>query len=369
MYPRLVEKDINIRNVKNILIVRTDRMGDVVLTIPSIRALDQTFPSARISVWVDQSTKDLIEGLPFIDEIIIEDRSAGWRGYFRLIALLRRKKFDLAVIYHTKKHTNIACLLAGIPHRLGYKNSKFGFLLTHPITDERHLGTKHETEYCMDLLKAIGVKGGDLTLQVALHKDAETWAERFFIDHKLVGSPVIAIHPSASCPTRFWPIDSYADLASRIIREYKAPIIIVGEKTVQLAARKIIAHAGCGAIDLTGQTSLSQLTSILKRCKMLISNDSGPVHVGVAVGIPVISLFLRSQPGINPQRWRPLGQNSMLLQNKKEEEILLDPACKVVSGRFDSISAEEVFLKVKEVFSRCRPSALLFFVMLAFCVV
>jgi len=335
------------RPVKNILIVRSDRMGDVVLTIPAIRALDQTFPLARISLWVDQSTKDLVEGLPFVDEVILEDRAAGWGGYFRHIAALRRKKFDVAIIYHTKKRTNMACFLAGIPRRLGYKNNKFGFLLTQPIVDERHLGTKHEAEYCMDLLKAIGVKGGDLGLQVALHEDAEAWAERFFIDHKLVDRPVIALHPSASCPTRFWPIDSYADLASRIIRQYKVPIIVVGEKDVQPAAGKIIAQAGRGVIDLTGQTSLSQLTSILKRCRLFISNDSGPVHVGAAVGTPVISLFLRSQPGINPQRWRPLGQNSILLQNKKGEEIFLDPACKVVSGRFDSISVEEVF-------SRCQ---------------
>ncbi|MBU2540758.1 MAG: glycosyltransferase family 9 protein [Candidatus Omnitrophica bacterium] len=339
--------------VKNILIVRTDRMGDVILTIPAIRALDQTFPLARISLWVDQSTKDLVEGLPFIDEVIIEDRAGGWWSYFRHVAALRRKKFDLAIIYHTKKRNNMACFLAGIPHRLGYKNNKFGFLLTQPIVDDRHLGTKHEAEYCLDLLKAIGVKGGDLELQLALHEDAEVWAERFFIDHKLVGSPVIAFHPSASCPTRFWPIDFYADLASRIIRQYKASIIIVGGKTAQPAAGKIMAHAGCRVIDLTGQTSLSQLTSILKRCRMLISNDSGPVHMGAAVGIPVISLFLRSQPGINPQRWRPLGQNSILLQNKKGEEILLDPTCKVVSGRFDSISTEEVFSKVEEVFLKC----------------
>lgn len=337
------------RDARNILVVRSDRMGDLVLTIPAIRALARTFPSARISLWVDPSTKDLVEGLPFIDEVIIEDKTAGWRGYFRHVAALRRKKFDLAIIYHTKKRTNMACFLAGIPQRLGYRNNKFGFLLTRPVVDERHLGTKHEAEYCMDLLKAIGVKGGDLGLQVALHEDAEAWAERFFTERKLVGSPVIAFHPSASCSSRFWPVDSYADLASMIIGQYKAPIIVVGGKTVQPAAGKIMAHAGRGVIDLTGQTSLSQLTSILKRCRLLVSNDSGPVHVAAAVGIPVVSLFLRSQPGINPQRWRPLGQNSTLLQNKKGEEILLDPACKVVSGRFDSISVEEVFLKIKEI--------------------
>lgn len=345
-------------NAKNILIVRTDRMGDVVLTIPAIRALDKAFPSARISLWVDPSTMDLVEGLPFIDELIAEESASGCGSFFRHVAALRKKKFDLAIIYHTKKHTSMACCLAGIPRRLGYKNSKCGFLLTQPVVDERHLGTKHEAEYCMDLLKAIGVQGGSLALEVALHKDAEAWAERFFIDNKLTERPVVAIHPSASCPTRFWPIDSYADLATRIVKQLKVPIIIVGKENVRPAAAKISARAGSGVIDLTGRTSLAQLTSILKRCSLLISNDSGPVHVGAAVGIPVISLFLRSQPGINPLRWRPLGDHSILLLNKKGEEIMLDPAGNVISGRFDSINVDEVFLKVEEVFSESQPSTI-----------
>lgn len=334
-------------NFKNILIVRTDRMGDVVLTIPAIRALRKTFPLSKIVLWIDRSTKELVDGLPFIDGIIIEDKIWGWFGYFRQVSILKKKKFDLAVIFHTKKRTNAACFFAGIPYRLGYKNNKFGFLLNHPVVDKRHLGIKHEAQYCIDLLRHIGVTGTDLTLQVPRHKDVDIWAERFFMEHKLTGMPVVAIHPSASCPTRFWPIDFYADLASRLIAKSKAIVIIIGANLVKPAAGKIIAHAGSRAIDVTGQTSLSELISLLSLCRVLISNDSGPVHVAAAVGIPVISLFLRSQPGINPLRWRPLGNNSVLIQNKKGEEIILDSKGKVIGGRFDSISVEEVFLKAQ----------------------
>ncbi len=334
------------RNFKNILIVRTDRMGDVILTIPAIRALRKTFPLAKIALWIDRSTKDIVEGLPFIDEIILEDKACGWLGYFRLIAFLRKKNFNLAVVFHTKRRTNAACFLAGIPYRLGYKNNKFGFLLNHPVADERHLGTKHETEYCIDLLRDIGVNSEDLQLQVARHKEADIWAERFFIEHKLTGKPVVAIHPSASCPTRFWPVEFYTDLAVRFIREYKVAVIIVGDKLVQPAASKIIVQTGSSAVDITGQTSLSQLISLLSLCRVLISNDSGPVHLAAAVGIPVISIFLRAQPGINPLRWRPLGINSVLIHNKKGEEIILDSKGKVISGRFDSITVDEIFLKV-----------------------
>ncbi len=332
---------------KNILIVRTDRMGDVVLTIPAIRALRETYPLARITLWMSRSTKELAAGLPFIDEIIIEYKTRGWFGFFEQVAILRKKKFDLAIIFHTKKRTNAACFLAGIPYRLGYRNNKFGFLLNHPVVDERHLGIKHEAEYCMDLLKHIGVNGTDLKLQVSRDKEADIWAQDFFTKHKLSGKPVIAMHPAASCPTRFWPVEFYADLADRLIRENKVAVIIVGDKLVQPAAGKIIARAGNGAIDVAGQTSLSQLISLISLCRVLISNDSGPVHLAAAVGIPVISIFLRAQSGINPLRWRPLGANSVLIQNKNGEEIILNSSGKVISGRFDSISVEEVFLKAQ----------------------
>ncbi|MFH0753261.1 MAG: glycosyltransferase family 9 protein [Candidatus Omnitrophota bacterium] len=161
---------------KNILVVRTDRMGDVVLTIPSIRALKKQFPGAKVSVWLDASTRPLMGGLSFIDDLIVEDKERGWQGFFALVALLRRKRFDLAVIYHTKRRTNAACALAGIPMRLGYKNNKNGWMLTHPVEDRRHIGEKHEVMYCLDLLRPIGVESTDISLELPHDKAAELWA-------------------------------------------------------------------------------------------------------------------------------------------------------------------------------------------------
>ncbi|MBZ0166549.1 MAG: glycosyltransferase family 9 protein, partial [Candidatus Omnitrophica bacterium] len=139
----------------NILIVRTDRIGDVVLTTPAIRAVKNKFPQSRLTVLVSPLTYDLIHGLPWIDEIMVDDRAGlnkGIMGFCHLVHSMRYKKFDLAVVFHTKRRTNLACFLAGIPYRMGYKNNKYGFLLNHPVPDERHTGQKHESEYCLDLL-------------------------------------------------------------------------------------------------------------------------------------------------------------------------------------------------------------------------
>ena len=111
-----------INSYKNILIVRTDRIGDVVLTTPAIMALRRHYPNAKISILVTPQTRELVDGNSCIDEVIIDDRKGEHKGYgfFKLIGLLRQKRFDVAVNYHTKKRTNLACFLAGIPIRIGY---------------------------------------------------------------------------------------------------------------------------------------------------------------------------------------------------------------------------------------------------------
>ena len=332
---------------RNILVVRADRMGDVVLTIPAIRALKRAFPGARVSVWLDASTKPLVDGIPFIDEILAEDKDSGWWGYLSFVFMLRRRKFDLAVVYNTKRRTNMACALAGIPHRLGYKNEKYGGLLTHPVHDRRHLGEKHEAEYCLDLLGEIGVHTQDLTLEIARNNDAESWADDL-VAREFQKTPFVAIHASASCSTRFWPTGSYVKLIDRLAGGGMR-IMLVGGAEAQGAAKEIGAAVRSPVLDMTGKTSLSQLVSLLRRARALVSNDSGPVHVAAGVGTPVVSIFLRSQPGINPDRWKPLGPKSRVVVPPRGKEIVVDRHSHVISGSFDAITPEQVFSSVQEI--------------------
>ena len=143
---------------RRILVVRTDRIGDVVLTTPAIRALRQAYPEAHIAILVAKSTQALVDGNPDLNDVLVDDRRGRHQGlgFWRLVSEVRRKRFDLAVIFHTKRRTNLLCFFAGIPERIGYKNDKFGFLLTEQIPDDRPAGTKHESEYCLDMLRPLG---------------------------------------------------------------------------------------------------------------------------------------------------------------------------------------------------------------------
>ncbi|MDE2222533.1 MAG: glycosyltransferase family 9 protein [Candidatus Omnitrophica bacterium] len=334
---------------RNILIIRTDRIGDVVLTTPSIKALRQAYPGSRISILVASATRDLVNGNPYLDEILVDDRQGKHRGiggFVRLAGELRARRFDLAVIYHTKRRYNLACALACIPYRLGYKNNKYGFLLTHPIKDGRALGEKHEAQYCKDVLKAIGVENDDLDMLVPLQPEAENWARNWMLENNLKSNDFIAVHPGASDPAKCWPAVHFARLMDALSERYPLKIVLIGAPVTAPIAAEIlrVSPKASQYVNLTGHTSVAQMASLLKRARLLISNDSGPVHVAAGVGTSVVSLFMRDNPGVNVKRWRPLGPKSFILNNTFQPgAIKVEEVLELVEMMFRQSSQYEIF--------------------------
>ncbi len=312
-----------IKELKNILIVRTDRIGDVVLTTPAIEALRKGFPQARITLLVSPLTYELVEGNPNVDEILIDDREGAHKGFFgfwKLVFMLRARKFDCAIIFHTKKRTNMLCFHTGIPRRVGYRNEKFGFLLTHPLKDLRNQGIKHESEYCLDVVRSLGIANAGGKVYIPIKKANEEWAEKFLLQNGIAGKGrIVAVHPGASGPEKSWPFGNFIEVVKCFIEKHKACVILVGGYGATVPAAEIKAKFNHSVWNLAGKTSVGQLVSLLKRCSFLVSNDSGPVHVADAVGTPVISVFIRNSPGINPERWRPLGNKNIIIAPPRTE--------------------------------------------------
>lgn len=315
------------KKYKNILIVRTDRIGDIVLTTPAMHAIKEKYPESRLTVLVSPLTYDLLHGLPWIDELMMDDRrglTKGLGGFLHLVHSLRHKNFDLAIIIHTKRRTNLLCFLAGIPERLGYRNNKYGFLLNKPVEDKRHHGQKHEAEYCLDLLAEIGIRVSEPRPEVAVHKQSERWVLDFLKGKGVEDTHhLFVIHSAASDPAKQWPKENFAELIDTLAKkDDQAIFMIVGNKENQATARGIQVQANTEVIDTSGLLTIRQLVSLLKHSFMVISNDSGPVHIAAALDTPVISIFTRNQPGINPKRWRPLGERTQVVSVAPEEEPL-----------------------------------------------
>ncbi len=320
-----------------ILIVRTDRIGDVVLTTPAIKALRQAYPMAHITILITPATRDLVEGNPYLDEILMDERQGihkGGLGFFRLVRDIRSGKFDAAFIFHTKRRYNLACFLAGVPRRIGYKNEKYGFLLTFPVQDSRCQGQKHEAQYCLDVLKATGIENANYDFFVPVNKEAEDWADHWLSSQGISGEEMIAIHAGSSDPAKCWPLEHFAQLIDALQTRYHMGIVLIGSAATIQRSGEIIQATREKPLNLTGQTSLAQTVSFLRRCRLLISNDSGPVHIAAALGIHVISLFMRNQRGINPQRWRPLSDKGV---------YLFDP---------DGVTVEQVLDEVERIFQK-----------------
>ncbi len=337
------------RTFKNILVVRTDRLGDVVLTTPVLQAVKEAWPQAKVSILVQPEMKWLVVGHPFVDDVLIFDRQEKHQGLrvIRLIRELKEKRFDLAIVLHTKRITNLICFLSGIPNRIGYKNDKWGFFLTHGLPDDRALGTKHEVQYCLDVLHVVGIHRDFLRPVLPESIEADQQIEELLRNFNIAAkNKLVVVHPDASCPSKRWPIQHYMELIN-LIKANKPEVVIVLVGSQQTVQRLRAYHSllKYPVIDLMGKTTISQLISLLKLSHLVISNDSGPMHLTSArnVNTPTIAIFGRNQPGLNPPRWRPLAEKSVVFHKDVGCNPCLAHRCQINFKCLEVITPKEVF--------------------------
>jgi len=306
-------------NFRRILIVRTDRIGDVLLSTPVIKALRDEYAHAHIAMMVSVYARAIVEGNPNLDEVIIYDKGGlhkSWMSSISFSRALKKKKFDLALILHPTNRAHLITYFAGIPRRIGY-DRKLGFLLTDKVEHTKQLGEKHESEYALDLVRLLGIEPKDKNLFMPIKKESVEWVNGLFRQEGIKESDkLLAIHPGASCPSKIWPNDRFALVADKLIEKHGFKVLIVAGPRDIAVAQKVIKNMRNPAIDLAGKTSVSQLASLLKRCRLFISNDSGPVHIAQAVGTPVVSIFGRAQKGLSPKRWGPIGIRDRILHKE-----------------------------------------------------
>ncbi len=329
---------------RRILVVRTDRIGDVILSTPVVKNLRDNFPQSFIAMMVRPYTKDVVEGNPYLDEVILYDknkREKGWLSTLRFSRVLAKKRFDLAVVLNPSNRSNLIPFLAGIPRRVGY-DRKMGFLLTDRIKDTKYEGKKHETEYNLDLIKVLGIDPKDKSVFMPLGPDSEKWVEEVFSRENILASDkLVAINPGASDNSKIWVSERYAQVADKL-SERGVKIIIIGGPGDKRICQKIIENMQRPYINMVANNNISQFASLLRRCNLLISPDTGLVHIASAVGTPVVCIFGRKQPGLSPRRWGPLGKKNIVLHKDAGCSICLAHNCKIGFACLKAITPDEV---------------------------
>ena len=311
--------------MKKILVVRNDRFGEFLLNIPAFRALKETFSRVWLTLVINSSLKELAGRVEYADELIIwENKKHSLKEILRFSKVLRQKKYDACLILNPSKEFNLISFLAGIPVRVGY-DRKWGFLLTKKIKDTKHIGDRHEVDCNLELVGLVGAKTNDKSLSIKVEEGSFP---------ELTEGVIVAIHPFTSDPVKVWPIERFQQLAQRLSKEAGVKVLIVG-LDFRLRGNDL---EGCGndkekfenlgnnVINLINKTSLIELAQILKICNLLVSCDSGPVHLACAVGTPVLALFRNDLPGKTAKRWGPWLSDARVIERSSLSDISVDEA-------------------------------------------
>lgn len=307
--------------LRRVLFIRTDRLGETLLNLPAVAAITAALPDASVSLLVHPDLQPLLAGLPGVSEVLADQAGGSWwHRAWRLSRRLSGRRFDAAIVSNPKKELHAAVWLARIPVRVGY-DRKWGGLLTHRIPDRKTLGDRHEVEYNFDLVRAL-----DLPVQILpwrfpslSHEQAE-----LFRLPELAGlrpsDLLVAVHPFTSNPAKQWPPERFRELIGRLAQTTR--VVVIGGAAERERAAAVVPERG--AIDAVGRLSLRQSAALLQRARLLISNDSGPVHLAAAVGTPVLALFGAAHGPAGPGRWGPWGEGHTVLAKPRLNDISVD---------------------------------------------
>lgn len=342
------------RNIK-LLAIRLDRIGDVVLSLPALEAIKQRFPNSTLAVMTREETRALLEGHPLVDEVIVyryhkKGRHHGLLGNIRFMREIAKRRFDIAFVLRPAPRAHFVPFLAGIPYRVGLECGLSSLTLTKRVRDRRHEGTRHESETTLDIVRAFGIETGpDLVPRLPVYADTlSSVQKKLHASGVSIQEPFLVFHAGASCISKRWPAERFAALGRTLTERHKMPVVIVGGAAERTASANIQHAVGERASDLTGRISLPELAALLSKAKLLVSNDSGPVHIAAAVGTPTLTIFGRNRSGLSPVRWRALGPGHRQVQKDVGCVECLAHLCPIDFECLKAVSVDEVARQAAE---------------------
>jgi ADP-heptose:LPS heptosyltransferase len=342
-------RKINLSGKEKFLVVRTDRMGDVILCLPVLEAIKSAFPKSHLTIMVSPYTKEVLGNHPRADDIIIDDRKnvhRGIGGFFRLVRRIRSRKFDVCVLLHPTLRLALILFLSGIRYRIGTGYRFYQIFFNRKIYQHRKKNLKHESDYNMDMLEPLGIRAQRILPKVYLSKDEEGLADRILEDSGIKEEEILlAIHPGSGNSSLNLPVKKFAQVADRLIENMRAEVIITGTGKEEELADLMEGYMRNKPINLVGKTSLRQLASLLKKVDVLITNSTGPMHLSAALGTPTVAVFCPIFAA-GPIRWGPWGDGHQVIS----PPVPICSKCKPRScphyDCMEKIKAEEIVRRV-----------------------
>ncbi|MBN1233342.1 MAG: glycosyltransferase family 9 protein [Candidatus Coatesbacteria bacterium] len=291
---------------RRILIVRPDRVGDVVLMTPLISSLKASYKDAFIAALVRRETAPVLEHNPDLNKILIYYPQISGR---KQVSRIREYDFTDALLLHPTKELAWLLFFARIPNRIGVGTIFYQYLTLMRSVPRNYEPIRHEVDYNMDLGRYIGLPQIILTPSITLLKEERSWAIGYLAECGITpGDEIIAINPGSGRSSPNWKIERYIELAKLLCEAKNIKILLLGSSKEKKDILPYIDDFPESIIPLYG-LSLRALISIISQIDILISSSTGPMHIASALGKGTISLFC-PLPVCNPDRWGPLGNRS-----------------------------------------------------------
>jgi lipopolysaccharide heptosyltransferase II len=363
------------RAAQRVLAVRLDNLGDLLVTTPALHAIKQSLPGIELSVLASPVGAQAARLNPDIDAVIAYDSPFidPWcqlphdsHREQRLIADLRQRNFDGAIIFTSFRQSALPaaylCYLAGIPLRLAASLDASGSLLTTRHRPPERM--MHEVETALDLVGAIGCATADRDLVVRVPEQARTTFDRRLADWDVDSSsragPLVVLHPGASMPARMYPAELYGEVADRLVTQLGAHVVIAGSAD----ERELVARVHDGvrperrpaALRVAGELPFPELCALIERADLVITNNTGPMHLAAALKTPVVTLFALTNP---PEQWGPWRVLHRLLYHEVACQLCYQRTCPYSHECLRLITPQMVLDNAADLLGMGEPTALL----------
>lgn len=283
-------------NINNILIRAVNWLGDAVMTTPAIGVVRESFPGARITLLANPLVAQLFTPHDWVDEVMVYDRKGrhkGLKGRLAMAAELRSRGFDLAILLQNAFDAALLAWLARIPRRMGYRTDGRGLLLTHgvPVSTEKKL--LHHVDYYLSMLASFGITASVKRLHLTVTPEEEKGVAGKLAEGGIgSGDLLLGINPGASYGSaKRWYPERFSKVADELARRWGGRVVIIGGPGEAGIAADIESALEGRCLNLAGRTSVRELMALIKRCNFFITNDSGPMHVAAAFGVPLVAIF------------------------------------------------------------------------------
>ncbi|OGP02501.1 MAG: hypothetical protein A2Z91_03835 [Deltaproteobacteria bacterium GWA2_38_16] len=300
--------------MEKIVVYNLNWLGDILFSIPNLKALKNHYPQCHLSCIVPPQYAQLLSHQPWVDQTLaLSDKTI--LDKFRLWKILKKEHWDMGFLFHRSKTRARLLKWAGIPKRIGHNTKGRTHLLTHAI--ESPNTSLHKMDHLIHLLENFGIH------PIQRHYEYHVTP----MDTSSLPKPYMVFHPGSNWTPKRWPTAYFSELGNLLQKQFKVHIVITGLKEDKILAQNISQNLHEKPIDLTGKTSFPLLSNIFHEASCVIAGDTGPMHLAVACGAPVISLYGPTSPLLNGPRglnnfkviWEPAGLKNLTPQKVFKE--------------------------------------------------